>query len=167
MVSLLPFVDTDYNDHVRLVIVHLMAVRYNASNYSMSETGNLNTSNIGSTVTYTYTADDDAAGNPGASITRTVTVIDYNPLDVTSLTVNSTNSVNSNYAKAGDEITITLDTDGSDVGNATVKILGDKNFTQNSSGGTIYLTKTITQNDTNGNLTFDIFVTNSSDMQLG
>ena len=153
-------VDTDYNDPG--VIASDGSPGYNASNHSMSETGNLNTSNIGSTVTYTYTADDDAAGNPGASITRTVTVIDYNPLDVTSLTVNSTNSVNSNYAKAGDEITITLDTDGSDVGNATVKILGDKNFTQNSSGGTIYLTKTITQNDTNGNLTFDIFVTNSS-----
>ena len=44
----------------------------------VSETGILNTSMINSTVNYTYTAYDDAAGNPGASINRTVTVIDYN-----------------------------------------------------------------------------------------
>ena len=48
---------------------------YSASNYSKSETGILNTSILDSTVTYTYTADDDAAGNPGASTTRTVTVV--------------------------------------------------------------------------------------------
>ena len=64
---------------------------------------------IGSTANYTYTADDDAAGNPGASTTRTVTVIDYNPLPITILTVSSDNSVNStSYAKAGDVITINL-----------------------------------------------------------
>ena len=57
---------------------------YSASDYSRSETGILNTSMINSTVTYTYTAYDDAAGNPGASITRTVNVINYNPLNVTS-----------------------------------------------------------------------------------
>ena len=51
---------------------------YSASDYSRSETGILNTSMINSTVNYTYTAYDDAAGNPGASINRTVTVIDYN-----------------------------------------------------------------------------------------
>ena len=46
---------------------------YSASDYSRSETGILNTSKIGSTVTYTYTAYDDAAGNLGASTTRDVT----------------------------------------------------------------------------------------------
>ena len=86
---------------------------YNASNYSTSKTGNVNTSDIGSIVTYTYTAYDDAAGNPGASATRTVTVVDHEPINVTSLTVNSSNSVNNSYAKAGDKITITLVTDGS------------------------------------------------------
>ena len=86
---------------------------YSASDYSRSETGILNTSKIGSTVTYTYTAYDDAAGNLGASTTRTVTIVDYDPLDVTSLTVSSNNPVNNSYAKAGDEITITLVTDGS------------------------------------------------------
>ena len=83
----------------------------------------LNTSMYSSNATYTYTADADAAGNPGESITRTVTVIDYNPLNVTSLTVKSDNSVNSSYAKAGDEIEIKLKTDG-DATNAINYIIG-------------------------------------------
>ena len=132
-------------------------------NYTITNSSSLNTAMVGSFVVYTYTAHTDAAGNLGESINRTVTIVDYNPLNVTNLTVNNTNSINNNYAKAGDVITITLDTDGTDVGNATGDILGDVNFTQSSSNGTIYLTKTITQNDTNGNLTFSIRVINSTD----
>ena len=135
---------------------------YDASNYSTSKTGNVNTSDIGSIVTYTYTAYDDAAGNPGASATRIVTVVDYDPLNVVSLTVNSSNSINSSYAKAGDNVTITLVTDGSDITNITGAILGDASFTQQNSGGTVTLSKIITQSDANGDLTFDIAVTNSS-----
>ena len=100
----------------------------NASNYSTIKTGDVNTSDIGSIVTYTYTAYDDAAGNPGASINRTVTVIDYDPINVTSLTVNSSNSVNNSYAKAGDNVAIMLVTDGSDITNITGTILGDASF---------------------------------------
>ena len=80
---------------------------YDASNYSTSKTGNVNTSDIGSIVTYTYTAYDDAAaayddaaGNPGASATRIVTVVDYDPLNVVSLTVSSSNSINSSYGQS-------------------------------------------------------------------
>ena len=133
-----------------------------AKTYVVTNNSNLDTALIGSTVIYTYTANSDGAGNLGEHITRNVTVVDYNPLSITSLTVNSTNSNNS-YAKAGDQVNITIVTDGSDVGNMTGTILGDDNFTQNSSSGTIYLTKTIMQNDTNGNLTFNIRVTNSSE----
>ena len=91
-----------------------------------------------------------------------MTVVDYAPLNVTSLTVSSNNSVNSSYAKAGDNVTITLVTDGSDVETATGNILGNTNFAQNPSGNTITLSKIITQSDANGDLTFDIVVTNSS-----
>ena len=136
---------------------------YNASNYSTSKTGNVNTSDIGSIVTYTYTAYDDAAGNPGASATRTVTVVDHEPINVTSLTVNSSNSVNNSYAKAGDNVTITLVTDGSDITNITGTILGDASFTKQNSSGTVTLSKIITQSDANGNLAFSIFVINSTD----
>ena len=42
------------------------------------QTSTVNTSDIGSTVNYTYTAYADAAGNPGAKHKpHTVTVIDY------------------------------------------------------------------------------------------
>ena len=99
-----------------------------------------------------------------------MTVIDYEPITVTGLIVSSDNSVNSSsYAKADSRITIILETDGS-VEHVAGNILGDDNFTENilsgsstdQSGGTVILTKTITQSDTNGNLTFDIFVSNSS-----
>ena len=136
---------------------------YNASNYSTSKTGNVNTSDIGSIVTYTYTAYPDAAGNPGTSINRTVTVVDYEPINVTSLTVSSNNSENTGYVKAGDNITITLVTDGSDITNITGTILGDASFTKQNSSGTVTLSKIITQSDANVNLTFSIFVINSTD----
>ena len=152
-------VDTEYDDQGASASDG--SPGYSAS-YSTSIDGTLDPSIIGSTVNYTYTADDDAAGNPGASINRTVTVVDYNPLTITSLTVSSDNFANSSYAKAGDEINITLVTDGSDVGNVTGNILGADDFAQSSSSGTIIFSKTINQSDTNGNLTFDIFVTNSS-----
>ena len=133
---------------------------YSALDYTIIN-GSLNTSKIGSNTIYTYTADPDGAGNPGASITRNVTVINYNPLNITSLSVSSNNS-NSSYAKAGDQVNITIVTDGSDITNAIGPILGNESFANHTSGGTIILSKTITQSDTNGNLTFDIFVTNSS-----
>ena len=112
-------------------------------------------------MTYTYTAHPDVAGNPGQSVTRNVTVVGYDPINVTSLTVESDNSVNSIYAKAGDTITIKIKHDGI-LDNATGIILGDDNFTTNKYFGATDLNKIITQSDTNGNLTFDIFVINSS-----
>ena len=153
-------VNTVYNDQGATAIDG--NPEYSTSDYSTSITGTLDTSIIGSTVNYTYTADDDAAGNPGASINRTVTVIDYNPLPITSLTVKSDNSVNStSYAKAGDTITINLQHYGV-LENATGTILGDDNFAVGTFFGATDLKKVITQSDTNGNLTFDILVTNSS-----
>ena len=155
-------VGTSYTDQG--AIVSDGSPGYDASNYSTSKTGNVNTSDIGSIVTYTYTAYlYDAAGNPGANATRIVTVVDYAPLNVTSLTVGSNNSINNGYVKAGDEITIALVTDGSDITNITGAILGDASFTQQNSGGTVTLSKIITQSDTNDNLTFSIFVINSTD----
>ena len=81
------------------------------------------------------------------------------------MTVSSDNSVNSSYAKAGDNVTITIETDGI-IETITGNILGDGNFMKSISSSlstsTLTLTKTITQSDTNGNLTFNIFATNSS-----
>ena len=133
--------------------------------YTITTSNDLNTSKIGSTAIFTYTAEPDGAGNPGPSVTRNVTIVGYSQIDVTSLTVSSDNSVNSSYAKAGDNVTITIETDGI-IETITGNILGDGNFMKSISSSlstsTLTLTKTITQSDTNGNLTFNIFATNSS-----
>ena len=158
------FVNTDYNDPNATASDG--SPGYSANDYSTSKTGTLDTSIVGSTATYTYTAYDDAAGNPGASINRTVTVVNYDPLNVTSLTVSGNNSANSSsYARAGDKITIVLKTDG-DATNAINSITGAESFKDtifsNAGGNTVFLEKTITQSDTNGNLTFDILVATST-----
>ena len=147
------------------VPLHLMVVQGILPLTTVSTTidGTLDTSIIGSTATYTYTAYPDAAGNPGASATRIVTVVDRVPINVTSLTVSSNNPENSGYVKAGDNITITLVTDGSDITDITGTILGDASFTKQNSSGTATLSKIITQSDANGDFTFNITVTNSSE----
>ena len=108
-----------------------------------------------------FTAHPDVVGNPGQSVTRNVTVVDYEPINVTGLIVSSDNSVNGSYAKVGDEIRLTFTPDAI-IENVTGDILGDENFTFSERRGVITLSKIINQNDTNGNLTFDIFVSNSS-----
>ena len=131
-------------------------------NYTITTTGTLDTSNVGSSVIYTYTADADTVGNPGDSVTRTVTVIDYNPLNITSFAVSSDNSANSSYAKVGDEIKITIATDGT-FETVLGSILGDTNLTVTNRGDdTRNILKIVAESDTNGNLTFDILATNST-----
>ena len=85
----------------------------------MTIDGTLDTSKLSTVVVYTYTADDDTAGNPGMSINRTVSVVDFEQIDIKSLTLTDNNHASSDYVKAGDTVTLTLITDGSDVGNAT------------------------------------------------
>ena len=123
--------------------------------------GTLDPDIIGSTVTYSYTAHADAAGNLGQVINRTVTVEDYTPLDVTTLDARSDNSLDSSYAKVGDEIRLTLATNGT-IETVTGDILGDDNLDVSQSRGDTVIRKIITQSDANGNLTFDIFASNSN-----
>ena len=69
------------------------------------------------------------AGNPGMSINRTVSVIDFDEITIKRpLTLTDNNHASSDYVKAGDTVTLTLiTTDGSDVGIATGHIFGDTN----------------------------------------
>ena len=53
--------------------------------------------------------------------------------------------------------------DGSDITDITGTILGDASFTKQNSSGTATLSKIITQSDANGDFTFNITVTNSSE----
>ena len=130
--------------------------------YTVTTTGNLDTSNVGSTVTYTYTAQSDIVGNLGASVNRTVTVIDYDPISVTNLAVSSNNAVNNSYAKAGDTITISFTADSSDITSVSGILLGNNEFDASINGNQIVVSKTITQDDVNGDLEFEIRAKNST-----
>ena len=130
--------------------------------YTVTTTGNLDTSNVGSTVIYTYTAQSDIVGNLGASVNRTVTVIDYDPISVTNLAVSSNNAVNNSYAKAGDTITISFTADSSDTTSVSGILLGNNEFDASINGNQIVVSKTITQDDVNGDLEFEIRAKNST-----
>ena len=80
----------------------------------------LGTSSVGDQ-TITYTGPADAAGNTPDAITRTVTVL-AKPLAFSTLTIASNNGVNNAYAKTGDTITLTLETNGTRIGSATTTI---------------------------------------------
>ena len=110
------------------------------------------------TYTLNYTAPADYAGNVGPNVTRTVTVVDE-LINITSLSILS--SSGNNFARAGQNITLVLETDGSDITNTTGTIL-NRTFTKNSTGGTANFTLAIQSNDTNGNVTFSITVENST-----
>ena len=84
-----------------------------------------------------------------------------NQITVTDLIATSSNSANSSYAKVGDKIELEFTHDAT-IETVTGDVLGDENFTFTDRRHTITITKIINQNDTNGNLTFDIFVSNSS-----
>ena len=136
---------------------------YTSDNYTITQSGNLNTSVAGSFVNYTYTADTDAAGNLGESKVRTVTIVSLsNNINIENVTVNSTNANNVSYAKAGDNVTITIVTDVHGFDSITGNILGDATFENTSSNEILYLTKTIQSNDSNINFEFDILLVNDT-----
>ena len=94
-----------------------------SGNYTLvTPNGPVNADINGSVYNYTYTADDDNAGNPGDRLTRIITIVDADPIIIRSLSIGSDS--NNNFANAGKTITVTLETDGSDLGNFTVTMLG-------------------------------------------
>ena len=132
-----------------------------SGNYTLiTPNGLVNAKINGSIYNYTYTAVADGAGNPGASVSRIITIIDALPIGVTSLSITS-NSGN-NFANAGKIITLSLETDSNDLGSITGTLLG-REFTSTINGGSATFTTTVLSNDTNGNVTFSIEATNSSD----
>ena len=130
--------------------------------YNLNISNIIDTDQVGSSAIYTYTAHTDAAGNLGYNVTRNVTVIASDPIVIETLTINSDNSVNSSYARAGNTITIDLTVDSTNFGNITASILGETINNYVLSSDELSLNKTITRSDTNGNLTFSIRATNST-----
>ena len=130
-----------------------------SGNFTLDANATVDATIIGSVYNYTYTADTDTAGNPGDSVSRIITIIEPYPITVTSLSIAS--SSGDNFANASKTITVSLETDGTDLGNFTGTLLG-RSFTNTTSGGSATFTTTVLANDTNGNATFTITVTNSS-----
>ena len=93
-------------------------------------------------------------------MSRIITIIDADPITIRSLSIAS-NSGN-NFANEGKTITVTLETDGSDLGNFTATLLGRDIAKEDVSGGTTTFTTTVLSTDTNGNAIFSITATNSS-----
>ena len=120
----------------------------------------IDTAIIGSVYNYTYTADADTAGNPGESVSRIITIIEADPITVTSLSIAS--SSGNNFANAGKTITVTLVTDGTDLGNFTGTLLGRDIVIEDVNRGTATFTTTVMLDDINENVTFSITATNSS-----
>ena len=129
--------------------------------YTLTTNATVNADVNGSVYNYTYTAVADTAGNLGESISRIITIIDALPIDVTSLSITSSPG-NPNFAKADDTITLVLRTDSDDLDSITGTLLG-REFTSTTSGGSATFTTTVLSGDTNGNVTFSIEATNSSD----
>ena len=130
--------------------------------YTVSIDGNLDPNVLGSSAIYTYTATSDTVGNPGDSINRTVEVITYNPIPLTSLAVSSDNTINNNYARAGDTITITLEINSIDITSIFGIIAGSEEFNTSINGNDATLTKILKQSDENGELEFELQARNSS-----
>ena len=127
--------------------------------YTPTTNGTLSEALLGSVIIFTYTAANDSAGNVGHSINRTVTIGQPNIIHFTSLSIASSSS--DNFARAGQNITVSLVTDGSEIGNFTGTIFG-KQFTNATNGGSANFTVMVTPDDPYGNATFLITLTNTS-----
>ena len=82
-----------------------------------------------------------------------------NIIHFTSLSIASSSS--DNFARATQSITVSLVTDGSELGNFTGNIFG-KQFTSTTNGGSVDFTVVATPDDPYGNATFSITLTNAS-----
>ena len=77
-----------------------------ASDITVTGVNNFDTTQSGN-YTFTYTAPDDEAGNPGPSIIRNVIVKDTPPIGIDTFTIESNNN-NTSYAKVGDLLYLIL-----------------------------------------------------------
>ena len=83
-------------------------------------------------------------------------------MPLTSLAVSSDHTINNNYARAGDTITITLEIDSIDITSIFGLIAGSEEFNTSINGNDATLTKILKQSDENGELEFELQARNSS-----
>ena len=109
-----------------------------------------------------YTAPDDPAGNLGPDVTRTIIVSDSTPRMLDSLSLSTSNN-NPAYAKAGDNITVTLIAN-QPISYATTSIQNEV-VTHTIQNDTLYANYTI-QDSQNGNPTLEITANFASSLPL-
>ena len=128
-----------------------------ASDITVTGTSNFDITRAGN-YTFTYTAPDDEAGNPGPIITRNVIVRDTPPIGITSLIIATDDSTS--YAKAGDNLHLTLNVNDT-INTYDAQIL-NAGITSYSLGTTsLYMLANVSSNaTTESNATFTITVTN-------
>ena len=112
----------------------------------------------------TYSAQPDSAGNVPVTKIRNVTIVDTDPITITSLSI--TSFLGNSFANENDTITVTLETDGTDLGNFTGTLLGRDIVKGDVTSGSTTFTTTVLSGDTNGGATFSITVTNSSGNEI-
>ena len=114
------------------------------------------------TYSLVYTAPDDPAGNLGPDVTRTIIVSDSTPRMLDSLSLSTSNN-NPAYAKAGDNITVTLIAN-QPISYATTSIQNEV-VTHTIQNDTLYANYTI-QDSQNGNPTLEITANFASSLPL-
>ena len=119
------------------------------NNFNITQSGNY---------TFTYTAPDDEAGNPGPIITRNVIVKDTPPIGITTFSISSDNT-NTAYAKAGDEISFYLVVNNT-IASHTFQIPNTTITSERAAGSELYIDADILNNVTESNATFTITITN-------
>ena len=124
------------------------------NNFDITQSGNY---------TFTYTAPDDEAGNPGPIITRNVIVTDTPPIDIVSFTIATASSTL--YAKAGDTVYLTLEVNDTITSN-NVQILSATVTSDSISGKSLYLQAQVSNNVTESNAEFIITITNTNGTTL-
>ena len=134
----------------KLCIFFSLCGRYNYGTVQVTN-ATLDTSLFGSAYNFTYTADADTAGNLGESVSRIITIIDAEPITVTSLSIAS--SSGNNFARADQNLIITLETNSSNIANAIGTILS-KTFTNSFTGGSANFTLIVQPDD----IPFNIFI---------
>ena len=122
----------------------------------ISANSNLNVNQLGNH-TLTYTAPTDLAGNIGQTITRTVTVSDSPPIDITTLTIERNDNNNAVYANEGDELTMTLVINYT-IASYTATILDMMQPEAYPNNSTITLTITVPSDPIEKNATFSVTV---------
>ena len=119
---------------------------------------------VSGTFTVNYKAPDDYAGNTGPTVTRTLTVQDAPPINITTLTIVSGAS-NTAYAKAGDTLSLKLVVSDT-ISTHDVQILNTTMTSESRNDKTLDLQAQVSSNVTESNVVFTITVTNVNETTL-